>query len=431
MADTSRIATESTFLAPLTYQVAPPQGIKPQPGESDFAKQLERASSGKADEPAGTEAPGNSPATRTAREEDPARAARDDQAGPARDNANADAAEAAAAAKAEKATAEQASAQAQATTEHKDATAANAAKATILRRLEMEALPMKAAADAALSNLAANAATSASQKTGQTMLKTLEPKSAEPQAATIPTTRESAVEKVAADNRLARETPVTQKKAADGERPAREAVETVKKEAKSEVHVETAAVRTAENRPATLSATPQAVELPQAQVKAEAVFRSTFPTLAFVELRDKILSKVESGIIQLADKGDPRLVIRLYPPELGKVQVDLSVADKGISVKINAENTAVREVILANADSLKTQVENSGHTVQALSVEVGNFRDPASDAEATRFGLGRRQGGRGQGGGEGDSPIIAGPSGIVQVPLARSGWLGRAVNLIV
>ena len=105
------------------------------------------------------------------------------------------------------------------------------------------------------------------------------------------------------------------------------------------------------------------------------------------------------------------------------------MGDRGISVKINAESQAVREVILTNADVLKGQVENAGHTVQDLSVEVGNFRDPSADGQGRSFSLGSRGGGgSGEGGDGGGSQI---PDGVATSPLAASGWLGRAVNLIV
>ncbi len=306
-----------------------------------------------------------------------------------------------------------------------------------LRRLDVNAFQLKSATIAATANMAASAGATATQKNAQTLLQALEPPAnSRPAAmpphppAVFPTANPQANSPAAPAPPSPVPPPPPTPAVAAQEKPAAEPLASKKPETPVAPHNEATLVNSGENRPLpATSGLPQEVQLPPLAVKPEAVLRSSAPALAFVELRNRILGRIETGIVQLADKGDPRMVIRLYPPELGRVQVDMTVGDQGISVKINAESQAVREVILTNADVLKGQVENAGHTVESLSVEVGNFRDPAADGEGSQFGLGRKH--RGGGGEEGDSSGSTIPDWIATSPLAGTGWLGRAINLIV
>jgi flagellar hook-length control protein FliK len=151
---------------------------------------------------------------------------------------------------------------------------------------------------------------------------------------------------------------------------------------------------------------------------------------SFIQLRDQVLSRVETGILLLAEKGQQVVTIRLQPPELGKVQIELLMRDSRMEIKINAENQTVREVILSNLDQLKSNVESGGQQVESMRVDVGDFRNSfQDDRQATRTvsaaggsGGGAEDGRSGGGGGLPDSSALL---------LSFTPYLGRSVNLIV
>jgi flagellar hook-length control protein FliK len=55
--------------------------------------------------------------------------------------------------------------------------------------------------------------------------------------------------------------------------------------------------------------------------------------------------------------------------------VELVVQDNQVTAKINTENAAVKEVILANLDQLKSNLINAGTQINKFDVEVGGFKN--------------------------------------------------------
>lgn len=425
MAEAKRLSLAEAWLSPLVPVATPTATPAPADG-TDFARELERAGAVDAGEsaPAVSAAPATAAPDEKVQGQDPAATERAERSTP--DTA----------ARTAESAASDPAPQGPAKTAVQEALTADSALA--LRRLDVGALPLKTVAETTAGNLAAGAASQAKQQSAQTILAAID--TAAPTKARTPatspvttTSKQTTRAKGQAEGTglpAASSPPARGKSTATEGQTARSTTETGPKGTGNEPHTEAVTVSTTENRATAIpTGAASTGDLAVAQVKAEATSPASGPSLAFLELRDQVLSKVRSGIVQLADKGDSRVIIRLYPPELGKVQVDMTVGERGISVKINAESQAVREVILTNADVLKGQVENAGHTVQDLSVEVGNFRDPSADGQGRSFSLGSRSGGgNGEGGDTGGSQI---PDGVATSPLAASGWLGRAINLIV
>ena len=86
-----------------------------------------------------------------------------------------------------------------------------------------------------------------------------------------------------------------------------------------------------------------------------------------------VLRRVEDAVLMLLNRNDNSLTVKLYPPELGRVQIELQVRNGGTEVKILAETPQVREVIQANLEQLRNSMENSGYLLSRLDVEVGGF----------------------------------------------------------
>ncbi len=144
------------------------------------------------------------------------------------------------------------------------------------------------------------------------------------------------------------------------------------------------------------------------------------------EIRDKVLARIESGVQVLLDRGEGRMTLRLQPPELGKVLVEVQPGDRGMEIKLSTENLAVREVVLGGLEQLKSNLQAAGLEVNTLSVEVNGFRDPFTRSQAGD-GDGRRRGGAGGGGGEGGGADAA-DSAAAALPVSL--YIGRRVNLL-
>lgn len=117
-------------------------------------------------------------------------------------------------------------------------------------------------------------------------------------------------------------------------------------------------------------------EIASSEFKIEKIESSKQYIEQYNELSDKILNKVGNVIKYMTTKGGGESVsIKLQPPELGKIQVELFLKDNTVNAKINTENIAVKEIILTNLDQLKAGIENNGFNINKLDVEIGGFKN--------------------------------------------------------
>jgi len=147
-------------------------------------------------------------------------------------------------------------------------------------------------------------------------------------------------------------------------------------------------------------------------------------------IKDNVLNSVDNGIKMMLSHGENRVSIKLHPPELGKIQVELIVKDNHVNARINTENAAVKEVIMANLGQLKSNIENAGITVQKFDVEVGGFRN-----HFDRQSSDDTSGGNGRGKKEDIELQLPGdpdwlPDKIIR-QTSYSYFLGRSINYLV
>lgn len=110
-------------------------------------------------------------------------------------------------------------------------------------------------------------------------------------------------------------------------------------------------------------------------IKVKQVFNQQDFFEQYRVFQEKVVNHVENSIKFLISSGESRAVIQLHPPELGRVQMELVVHDNQVTAKINTENAAVKEVILANLDQLKSNLANAGTQINKFDVEVGGFKN--------------------------------------------------------
>ncbi|MCX6582909.1 MAG: flagellar hook-length control protein FliK [Candidatus Aminicenantes bacterium] len=112
------------------------------------------------------------------------------------------------------------------------------------------------------------------------------------------------------------------------------------------------------------------------QVKFQELLPRTNIQEQYEAFKNQVVNSLENSIKFMIAEGEKQVSIKLYPPELGKIQVELVIKDNQVHARINTENIAVKEVILTNLDQLKSNIESAGIIVNRFDVEVGGFRNP-------------------------------------------------------
>jgi flagellar hook-length control protein FliK len=83
------------------------------------------------------------------------------------------------------------------------------------------------------------------------------------------------------------------------------------------------------------------------------------------------LPKIVDKIMIMIRTGEYKSRIKITPPDLGKLDIDLTLKNGHIHANLSTENAAVKEIIEANLNQLKQQLNNQGLTVDGFDVMVG------------------------------------------------------------
>jgi flagellar hook-length control protein FliK len=87
------------------------------------------------------------------------------------------------------------------------------------------------------------------------------------------------------------------------------------------------------------------------------------------------LDALARDIVAVAETPD-RLSFRLSPPQLGRLDVDLSASDNGLSVRMNASSEAATQIIAAAQPRLIDELRNQGVRVAEAQVSTGSGGQP-------------------------------------------------------
>jgi flagellar hook-length control protein FliK len=83
------------------------------------------------------------------------------------------------------------------------------------------------------------------------------------------------------------------------------------------------------------------------------------------------LPKILDRMFWMIRSGEQRSRIFINPPELGRLDLNLSIKDGHLQANLNAENVLVKEIIEENLNQLKQQLNSQGLTVDRFDVMVG------------------------------------------------------------
>ncbi|MDR2892501.1 MAG: flagellar hook-length control protein FliK [Deltaproteobacteria bacterium] len=85
---------------------------------------------------------------------------------------------------------------------------------------------------------------------------------------------------------------------------------------------------------------------------------------------DRIFDQVEQGIIRNAINGSRQITLRLDPPDLGRLTLNLTVQNGEVKALIRAEQSEVTQVVSEQLAQIKASLEEQGLKVTSLEVET-------------------------------------------------------------
>ena len=90
-----------------------------------------------------------------------------------------------------------------------------------------------------------------------------------------------------------------------------------------------------------------------------------------VQVRE-LLSTTGGSILKLVKDGGGKMTLRLDPPTLGKMQVEVEIVNRQCTAKIFAEDSTVKHALLQGASHLREALESQGLKLQSFEVELQN-----------------------------------------------------------
>ena len=84
----------------------------------------------------------------------------------------------------------------------------------------------------------------------------------------------------------------------------------------------------------------------------------------------EVAGQIVDGASNMLMKDSSRIVITLEPPNLGTVNMDVSVQHDTVRVSLVADNYEVKQVLNSNLDQLKTALQSQGLNIDRLDVLI-------------------------------------------------------------
>jgi hypothetical protein len=82
------------------------------------------------------------------------------------------------------------------------------------------------------------------------------------------------------------------------------------------------------------------------------------------------IPRIIDHLLYMIRTGEYKGRLHITPPELGKLDIDLTYKNGHIQANLSAENSVVKEIIEANLNQLKNQLNSQGFTVDRFDVMV-------------------------------------------------------------
>jgi|GEM_PF-5050240 len=138
----------------------------------------------------------------------------------------------------------------------------------------------------------------------------------------------------------------------------------------------------------------------------------------------QVLEQLTASVFKGITDQQHHIKIRLQPPELGEVKVDLVVKHDQVAVSFAMENSQVKKILESNLQQFRDQLAGRGFTLAGLDVSVGGGDEDPSEKWREAFARPADWGGK-----------VLPPGGLSEVMApylpARLGSVEQGINLMV
>ncbi|MFH0810795.1 MAG: flagellar hook-length control protein FliK [Pseudomonadota bacterium] len=90
------------------------------------------------------------------------------------------------------------------------------------------------------------------------------------------------------------------------------------------------------------------------------------------EMVRHVAQQVERAMLSGVQRGEDSLKLRLHPPELGNLRLDLALRGEGVKVVMVAETAAAKDILQAALPELRGSLAEQGLKIEEFSVSVQN-----------------------------------------------------------
>ena len=104
---------------------------------------------------------------------------------------------------------------------------------------------------------------------------------------------------------------------------------------------------------------------------------------ALSQMQQQAFDQISQGVLKGINNNDNHLVLKLYPPELGEVKVDLLVRNGHVALSFNMENSKVKQLLESSLDQFQESLEEKGLVLDECMISAG--RDDENDDAWQRF----------------------------------------------
>ena len=109
-----------------------------------------------------------------------------------------------------------------------------------------------------------------------------------------------------------------------------------------------------------------------------AVSRASQPSGPSSMMDNQVLQQVVSKLQTDLQRGSSRINVRMYPPELGKVQMKLVSEDSNMQVQLQVQNSQVQSILERNMPALRQALEQQDLDFDSIQVSVESGQDNGS-----------------------------------------------------
>ncbi|MEA1867341.1 MAG: flagellar hook-length control protein FliK [Thermodesulfobacteriota bacterium] len=97
------------------------------------------------------------------------------------------------------------------------------------------------------------------------------------------------------------------------------------------------------------------------------------------QMQQQAFDQISQGVLKGINNNDHHLVLKLHPPELGEVKVDLLIRNDHVSLSFNMENSKVKQLLESSLDQFQENLEQKGFVLDECMISAGR-NDENEDA---------------------------------------------------